>query len=293
MTRFSHWAWMAALLIAGSASGAPVLLSDVPAYDWYHGCSPTAAGSVMGYYDMHGRTNMFTASGWDNVKLTVNVQDQISSPAHNAKYDPTPDDASLPVPPNTSIACFLQTSMDPRGYGSTSTSQIPYGLAYYSASRGYGATAWSETYILGLFGFTWSDLRSEINAGRPMLFSVDSDGDGDSDHSIPVFGYDDRGSSGKYYACYTTWSEAETVAWYKFRGVGNVFGINKGHFLHLDGGGAAAAGGGASLDYLFGEDSDACDVVMAPAAVPEPSSIGLLGAGLFGLSLVFLKRLRG
>lgn len=24
----------------------PVLLSDVPAYDWYHGCGPTAAGSV-------------------------------------------------------------------------------------------------------------------------------------------------------------------------------------------------------------------------------------------------------
>lgn len=28
-----------------------VLLSNVPGYDWWHGCSPTAAGMLIGYYD--------------------------------------------------------------------------------------------------------------------------------------------------------------------------------------------------------------------------------------------------
>ena len=30
------------------------LLDDVPAYNWYHGCGPTAAASVLAYYDVHG-----------------------------------------------------------------------------------------------------------------------------------------------------------------------------------------------------------------------------------------------
>jgi len=72
----------------GTAYRAPVSLSNVPAYNWYHGCGPTAAASIMGYYDVHGYSNLFDASGWDAVKQTANVQDQISSPAHNAKYDP-------------------------------------------------------------------------------------------------------------------------------------------------------------------------------------------------------------
>ena len=62
-----------------------VVLSNVPAYNWYHGCTPTAVGSVMGYWDLHGYDNLFSASGWAAVSQTVNVQDQISSPAHNAK----------------------------------------------------------------------------------------------------------------------------------------------------------------------------------------------------------------
>ena len=36
------------------ASGEPVLLSDVPDYLWWYGCTPTAAGMLLGYYDRHG-----------------------------------------------------------------------------------------------------------------------------------------------------------------------------------------------------------------------------------------------
>ena len=37
-----------------------VMLSNVPAYSWCYGCSPTAAGMMMGYYDVHGYPNIYT-----------------------------------------------------------------------------------------------------------------------------------------------------------------------------------------------------------------------------------------
>jgi hypothetical protein len=253
-------------------------LSYVPAYNWYHGCTPTAVASVMGYWDVHGYGNMFDASGWDAVSQTVNVQDQISSPAHNAKYDPTPDNASLPTPPKTSIACFLGTSKDPLGYGYTYTSNIISGMTGYASSRGYASTATHYNYILGLIGLTWSKLTSEINAGRPMIFNVDSDGNGSNDHSVPVIGYQTVGGT-KYYGYYTTWSEDETIQWSPFRGMSSSYawGISSGESFRITSAAGPivmAAGGSAS-----------------GTAVPEPSSLILIASGLLGL-FVFARRLR-
>src|SRR5262249_45443900 len=70
--------------------GGERLLPGCPAYDWYHGCSPTSAGMLMGYWDLHGYGNLFDAQGWAQVSQTSFVEDQISSPAHNAKYDSQP-----------------------------------------------------------------------------------------------------------------------------------------------------------------------------------------------------------
>ncbi|MBN1590169.1 MAG: tandem-95 repeat protein [Pirellulales bacterium] len=208
------------LLSAGFSDGAPCTLSNVPAYDWYHGCGPTAAASIIGYYDVHGCDDLFTASGWSNVKLTANVQDQISSPAHNAKYDPTPDDTSLPVPTKTSIADWFRTSVDPLGYGGSYQSYSDNALEDYAKYRGYStANSWYESYG----NFTWTDLVDQIDAGRPMMFLVDSSGDGGTDHFVPVLGYDDRGADGLFYGFYTTWSESETIRWERFRGMSSSY----------------------------------------------------------------------
>jgi len=259
-----------------------VVLSNVPAYNWYHGCTPTAVGSVMGYWDLHGYGNLFSASGWAAVSQTANVQDQISSPAHNAKYDPTPDNASLPTPPKTSIADFLGTSKDPLGYGSTYVSNIISGMTGYASYRGYASTATQYTYIAGLISLTWSELKTEINAGRPMVFNVDSDGDGKNDHSVPVIGYQTVGGV-NYYGCYTTWSEDETVQWYQFTGMssGHVFGISSGESFKITSTPSASVVSMGSVD----------NIAAGGVSTPEPSTFFLLGTGFLGL-LVIARRLR-
>jgi len=210
------------------AEAAPLVLEDVPAYYWYHGCGPTAAAAVFGYWDLNGFDGLFEAAGAE-VFAGQNVQDRISSPQHNAKYDPTPDDPDLPVPEDTSIACWFGTSVDPLAYGWSYLWRSDDAFEGYSAYRGYPFESWYEAY--GGTGLTWEDLRAEIDAGRPMMFLVDTNGDGVNDHFAPVLGYDDRGAAGLWYGCYTTWSESETVVWKEFTAKGQPWGVGYGVFV--------------------------------------------------------------
>jgi hypothetical protein len=115
------------------------------------------------------------------------------------------------------------------------------------------------------------------------VFNVDSNGDGSNDHSVPVLGYDDRGSGGKWFGCYTTWSEDETVQWYQFTGMssGHAFGISSGESFRITSTPSAAA-------MSYGPDGVAA---AGAQPVPEPSSFVLLGMAFVGLA-VFAKRLK-
>jgi len=229
------------------------MISEVPAYNWYHGCGPTAAASVLGYWDLHGYDNLFTASGSD-VYLTTNVQEQISSSAHNAKYDPYPDNSSLPIPPMTSIADWFQTSVGSLKYGYSYVDKAPIALTGYAEYRGYTFQSYYEP--LGAGQFTWNDLTSEIDAGRPMMFAVDSSGDGRTDHFVPVLGYDDRGLDGLWYGFFSTWSEAETINWMQFREESSSYewGVGYGVFIEP-----------------------------TSTPTPIPAAVWLFGSGLLGL----------
>jgi hypothetical protein len=220
-------------LLCHGAQAEPVILSGVPAYNWYHGCCPTAAASVFGYWDLHGYPNLFDAAGWETIRLTGNVQDQISSPAHNAKYDSYPDNPSLPEPPKTSIAGFMGTSVGYVSYGGTYVSDIEKGFMGYADFRGYEFNSWYSWWYSLEGGLTsaWKYLVNEINAGRPMQFATYTEYGW---HCIPVFGYDDRGSEGLWYALYTTWSEDETAVWKPFLGYGEYryWEAHYGIFIH-------------------------------------------------------------
>ena len=240
-------AWLTGLVAAcctivpaGLAPAAPILLDNMPAYNWYHGCGPTAAGSIVGYWDLAGLPNLFDASG-PTIYLTANVQDQISSPEHNAKYDPDPDDPNLPVPVKTSIADWFKTSVN-LPYGWSYQSDAPAAFTGYFGYRGYTASSGWTFYDASS---SWSSFTNQINKGAPVMFLVDSTGDGGTDHFVPVFGYDDRGAGGLWYACYDTWSEGETVRWKQFRamsssyswGVGCITTISAPFFWKVSGAG--------------------------------------------------------
>ncbi len=227
------------------AVASPVTLDNVPAYNWYHGCGPTAAASVIGYWDLMGYENLFDAAG-DDLYLTINVRDQISSPEHNAKYDPKPDDANLPVPPMTSIADWFRTSVGSLNYGWSYLAYADDAFEGYTDYRGYEFESWYES--AGSGAFTWDDLVAEIDAGRPMMFLVDSSGSGGTDHFVPVLGYYDGGESGRYYGCYTTWIESEMIVWKEFRSMSSAYPWGVGYGIYLQ-------------------------------PIPEPMSLGLLALG--------------
>ena len=218
------------LAVCAAATAAPVTLSSVPHYNWYHGCGPTAAAAVVGYYEMQGFTGLFDVDGWDNVKLTGNVTVHISSAAHNAKYDPKPDNESLPVPPNTSLACWFRTSVGSLNYGWSYLSYADDAFEGYADYRGYVA----ESSYAHYNSMTFADLVTEIDAGRPMMFLVDSSGSGGTDHFVPIIGYDDRGGGDLWYACYTTWSEAETVTWKHYRPMDSSYSWGIGYGIWID-----------------------------------------------------------
>jgi hypothetical protein len=224
----------------GAASAPPpVVLEQVPAYALYHGCGPTSVASVLGYWDLRGLSGLLDAEGWEAMRLTANVRDLISSPEHNAKFGPTPDDPDLPVPPETSIADFLNTSEGRLGTGWTLLSAMEPGIEAYAAMRGHALDAWSVRFAdLG-----WEEVVREIDAGRPMIFLVDTEGDGVTGHFAPVLGYQDRGEAGgRWFGAYTTWTEEERVEWFEYRPmtVGEAWGVGYVTFVQPVPGGSDA-----------------------------------------------------
>lgn len=251
---FFAWALLVAVLFVSNVHGSTVSISDLPAYDWYHGCGPTAAASIIGYYDLHGYDSLFDASGWDEVRLTSNVQDEISSLEHNTMYDPDPDLPGTP-PPDTSIADFFHTSEN-KPYGWSWLSDSDDAFEGYANYKGYSDwNAWYERYD----SFTWDDLTTQIDNNNPVMFLVDRDANGATDHFVPVLAYND---DTREYGCYTTWSESETISWHDFQGMGNNWGV--GYAICVEPG--------------------------APDLAPVPSSVLLLGTALASLTGIRIRK---
>ena len=97
---------------------------------------------------------------------------------------------------------------------------------------------------------TWTVVKQQINAGHPMVFLVDSSGDGYTDHFVPVIGYDESG--GPMYAFWDTWDT--NVQWAQFRPMSSsyLWGVYCGTSFDLQAGApdttppvTTASGGGA------------------------------------------------
>lgn len=211
----------------------PVVIANVPAYAWYHGCAPTATASIFGYWDLHGYNGLLAASGWSAVRLTDNVKQDISSDAHNVKYDPYPD-AAGPDPSDTSLADFWHTSEGGAVFGDSSLNTTTFSAVFttFAQLKGYSnlfKVNYPKSYAgYWTFGsqtvqYNWDWLKGQIDGGYPMLFLVTQTVNGVSNHFVPVVGYDQRGpnQSDWYYGFYSVaLDETETVVWQQFKGTG-------------------------------------------------------------------------
>jgi hypothetical protein len=195
---------------------------DVPAYIWYNGCGPTAAGMVLGYWDGQGYDNLVPG---DASTQTPAVDNMISSTGNYNDYclpldyypDPLLPDKSEPPAgdehADDSVADFMNTSQ--------SASSLYYGWSWNydidNAFTGYVSSATPEYFASATnqpWGtFTWNSFRAEIDAGRPVVLLVDTDADGFTDHFVPAIGYSDDGGTNQY-ACRDTWDTG--IHWFDF-----------------------------------------------------------------------------
>ncbi len=234
-----------------NAVAGDILLSSVPNYHWRHGCGPTSVGMVLGYYDGLGFGDLIkgpatTQSAAVNQAIASGGDAQTPYPAgeerHFEDYARPVDGAPTLIVDDVitadrtphlddSVADFMRTSRSSDGlyYGwSWSDLMIPAWRDYVSLRNpNYLPTA-ANYFMIGSSQppLSWTVLTNEIDAGRPMVFLVDSNGDGLADHAVTVIGY--RDIPAQQYAAWDTWYAA--VRWANFGPVeaGRPWGIAMG-----------------------------------------------------------------
>ena len=228
----------------------------VPAYSWRHGCGPTALGMVIGYYDNLGFSDLVIGNSFSQ---TADVDQMIASGGE--QFSPNPpgseehyedyaspqdyspnmlDDAYITagrIPhSDNSLADFMNTSKSTENnyYGWSWSSDVGPAFTGYTNLQNPDYQASYNSYYAYNGSLTWSVLTNEIDSGRPMVFLVDSDGNGGTDHFVTIIGY--RTSPTLQYASWDTWSTT-TVRWedFEYIGYGIPWGIWGGWSLKLEG----------------------------------------------------------
>jgi hypothetical protein len=198
-----------------------VLLSGVPAYIWHNGCGPTAAGMVVGYWDTNGFDDLVAGN---TQSQTPQVDAMISSPGNHEDYcrpidsypNLMPDKSEPPFGdehPDDSLADLMKTSQSYHYnlWGWSRYSDMVPALEGYVALMAPHYTANAQNQTWG--AFTWEVYTTEIDAGRPVVLLVDTDGNGHTDHFVTAMGYVEQGGK-RLYACRDTWDTG--IHWYEF-----------------------------------------------------------------------------
>lgn len=228
---------------ASVVPAAPVTIAGVPAYEWRHGCGPTAAGMVIGYWDGRGygalvpggastqtpAVNQMIASGDVGGLAATNYADYCLPMDSNRDYPIQPDKSEPPAGdehPDHCLADWMKTSQSAYwnryGWGWFSTVR-PALIGYVRwLGRPDYAVAAEDYWMSYTPTLSWEVFRAEIDAGRPVVLLVDTGGDGWTDHFVTAVGYDEATHA---YGCLNTWDEY--VWWHKFAplGVGQAWGI--------------------------------------------------------------------
>ena len=220
-------------------------LASTEAYKWWYGCSPTAAGMVLGFYDRNG----YAGKRYDNLvpggvaeSNTFGagpylINSVIASPGHisdfyGGGYNVSGDDKSAPFHAFNSLADFMGISQDSVGNSNGSTTFYfysngspfttadalrlgvsnmdgMYGIGEYLSYAGYGFTSLYTQLIYSSTatqGFTYDQYMAEIDAGRPVIIQLNG-------HSVFGYGYNNNPNNNQVYF-YDTWSSSQqTLTW--------------------------------------------------------------------------------
>jgi hypothetical protein len=192
---------------------------------------------VIGYWDGQGYGNLvpgdastqttavntMIASGNTELDTGTNYADYCHprDDTYPLPSSPIPDKSEPPIGDEHADHCvadYMKTSQSYYGnyYGWSYFSHMATALQGYTRQTlGGDYFAITENLYMPWSGtLNWNSLRAEIDAGRPMVFLVDTDANGGTDHFVTVIGYGEIGGT-QYYACLTTWS-GYGVRWHKF-----------------------------------------------------------------------------
>ena len=210
-------------------------IPGVPGYRWRHGCGPTAVGMVVGYLDGNGIPDLIPGSA---ATQTNDVNQAMASQGSGTrgvgiqkhyedyslpmdKSGPVQKDSSETYPvnchPNDCIGDFMQTSWSANGhrYGWSYASKIAPSFNAFVALRCPNHVPTTRQYRMGST-LTWALLKNEIDSGHPMVFLVDTNQDGRTDHFVTVVGYNETSTLNQY-GCLDTWNPVATIRWVGFR----------------------------------------------------------------------------
>ena len=223
----------------GWHQAAAVELSNTANYEWYYGCSPTAAGMMMGHYDRNGYlgqsfANLVPGGVAEATTFGVTgplVNSIIASQGHiddfySAGTGGSGDDTTGPVHAFNSLADFMGTSQD-SAYNANGETYFyywndgsplttidlefngiqdedgMYGIGEYVNYAGYDFDGLYTQLIdaEATLGFTYSQYQAEIDAGRPVMVHLDG-------HTMFGYGYD--ASQGQVYVYDTFAPDGQT-----------------------------------------------------------------------------------
>jgi PKD repeat protein len=232
------WSMVTKAAFVVSLLGQKVTIDGVPNYKWFYGCGPTAAAMILGYWDAHGFEELLRGESW---LQSPDVNAMIASPEHiwdyamgvnGELYDEftdviwdlsqwQPNDPDHPYPPHADncIADFMKASFSSEHltFGQSLASNFVAGIEGYTAIAPSMAGS-TDQYVgyaneMHMASFKWDDLKAQIDSGHPLAGTVDSDGDGTTDHLVPIIGYCEIASA-RVYAFYSTWDNS--VSWASF-----------------------------------------------------------------------------
>jgi hypothetical protein len=200
------------------------VLTNVPAYEWRHGCMPTSVGMLMAYFDQ---------MGWGSLMPGVEISketpipssaqyERIASYGHYTSYS-LPLDSTGPILPDkselggahkwNSIADYLGTSFSALdlSYGASWTSTATHSISTYLEAYYPELKRTPDDYVVGMIGVDsknlsqrWDLLKLSIDSELPMIAGVSTEGNG-VDHAILIIGYQETDAGEKNYYAYNTW----------------------------------------------------------------------------------------